>query len=217
MGYLKTYSTWLPYKLMTDKRGFISLRFGNGHTGIDSVGNEYANKICAVMDGKITKVVKSTTLGNCVYYGAGGIEVAHYHLSSVSVKVGSTVEAGKTAVGVEGSTGTLAKGKHLHTSIWINGVLVDPEPYLCGDKELLIPPKKEAKKMYRRVIKELNLRRTKSTVSNSNIVKALPVGTILEVIMVDGEWGHVIAHIGDGTSYHGYSKIASTWSEEVSD
>ena len=133
MAYIKTYSNWLPYARMKDQRGFISKQFGAGHTGVDSVGNEYNNTVCAVMDGIVTQVSYSSTLGNVVEYTAGGVRFALYHLAKTLVTVGSTVKKGDS-LGIEGATGSLATGKHLHTSMWIEDVLVDPEPYLSGEK-----------------------------------------------------------------------------------
>lgn len=136
MAYIKVYATWLPYGRMKDPRGFISKQFGAGHTGVDSVGNEYGNSVCAVMDGYVTRVSCSNTLGNMVEYAAGGVRFALYHLAKVNVSVGASVKKGDI-LGVEGATGSLATGKHLHTSMWINDVLVDPEPYLSGEKEII--------------------------------------------------------------------------------
>lgn len=68
--------------------------------------------------------------------------------------------------------------------------------------------------MFREVTAELNLRSSMSTTSNKNIIKALPVGTLLEVVKVTGEWGRVIAYVG-GQALTGYCKIATTWSKEV--
>ena len=95
MAYLTVYKNWLPYALLEDKRGFISKRFGNGHSGIDSVGNVYNNTVCAVMDGMVTAVYFSPTLGNCVEYGCGNVKIAHYHLAETSVQTGDKVEKGK--------------------------------------------------------------------------------------------------------------------------
>ena len=36
MKYIKVVPVWAPYAQMKDRRGFISRRFGNGHTGVDS-------------------------------------------------------------------------------------------------------------------------------------------------------------------------------------
>ena len=134
MNYIKIVPAWAPYALMNDPRGFISRRFGGGHTGVDSVGNEYGNRVCAVIGGTVGRVYSSPALGNVVEYGMGNVRLAYYHLAKPLVKAGEPVQAGKTAIGVEGSTGSLATGKHLHVSLWIDGTLTDPEPYLCGKK-----------------------------------------------------------------------------------
>ncbi|MBQ9082566.1 MAG: M23 family metallopeptidase [Clostridia bacterium] len=136
MAYIKVYRNWLPYGKMKDRRGFISRRYGNGHSGTDSVGNQYDNPVCAVVDGTVTAVRYSETLGHVVEYGNAAVKLAHYHLAKVLVKQGDAVQAGETVLGIEGGTGTMATGKHLHTSMWIGGGLTDPEPYLCGEKPL---------------------------------------------------------------------------------
>ncbi len=123
---------------MKDQRGFISRQFGSGHTGVDSVGNEVGNRVCAIMDATVAKVYFSPALGNVVEYRTENIRLAYYHLAQALVKQGEQVQAGKTVIGVEGSTGALATGKHLHVSLWINDVLTDPEPYLSKKKELPI-------------------------------------------------------------------------------
>ena len=110
MAYIKIYKKWLPYAKMSDTRGFISRQFGAGHTGVDSVGNLYGNKICAVMDGKVTRIDNSKTLGNVLEYENGNIRIAHYHLAKTLVKVGDNVKTGETLLAVEGSTGSLATG-----------------------------------------------------------------------------------------------------------
>jgi murein DD-endopeptidase MepM/ murein hydrolase activator NlpD len=136
MAYIKVYKNWLPYRQMKDRRGFISRRYGSGHTGVDSVGNQYGNPVCAVTDGTVTAVRQSATLGNIVEYENAAVKIAHYHLAKGMVKPGDHVQAGETVLAIEGGTGSLATGKHLHTSMWIHGKEVDPEPYLCGEKTL---------------------------------------------------------------------------------
>ena len=219
MAYLKVYQKWLPYAILSDKRAFISKCFGNGHTGIDSVANVYANKVCAVIDGKVLKVYTSSTLGKVVEYGNDKVKIAYYHLASQAVKVDDKVIAGKTVIGVEGSTGSLSKGKHLHTSMWVDGVLVDPEPYLNGSRDFPTEKKEERKYMIRKVTKVLNLRSSRSLANSSNIVyNNMPVGTVFLVTEVVSEggvvWGHIYVTIS-GKSYSGWANIATTWSKEV--
>ena len=136
MAYIKIYRNWLPYGKMQDRRGFISRRYGNGHSGTDSVGNQYDNPVCAIIDGTVTEVRYSETLGHIVEYENAAVKIAYYHLAKVLVKQGEAVRAGETVLGVEGGTGALATGKHLHTSMWLEGEQVDPEAYLSGAKPL---------------------------------------------------------------------------------
>ena len=148
MKYIKVVPVWAPYAQMKDRRGFISRRFGNGHTGVDSVGNEYGNRVCAVIDGLVGRVYASPALGNVVEYGMGNVRLAYYHLEKPLIKAGEPVRAGKTVIGLEGSTGSLATGKHLHVSMWIGGTLTDPEPYLCGEKKWPVNLKGETRMEY---------------------------------------------------------------------
>ena len=218
--YLKTINKYPPYALMKDKRGFISRLYGNGHTGVDSVGNTWANPVCAIIDGTVLEAYISASLGKVVLYGAGRVKIAYYHLAKISVKTGQTVTAGKTQVGIEGGTGALADGKHLHISIWIDDQLVDPLPYLTGAKTLLVTAaEQEDKYMIRKVTKVLNLRSTRSLANNNNLVyRDMPVGTVFLVTDTVKEgnvtWGKVIVTI-NGKTYAGWSNIATTWSVEV--
>lgn len=222
MAYLKVYSNWLPYVKLNDKRGFISKRFGGGHTGIDSVGNVYANQVYAIIDGEVTASYFDSKLGNVVKYKRSNVEIAYYHLASRKVNIGDKVVFGETVVGVEGNTGTASNGKHLHTSMWIDGILTDPEPYLSGSKAIEIKEEnsnKGAKYMIRQVTKVLNLRSSRSTKNSTNIVyKDMPVGTIFLVTEVvregNDDWGHIYVTI-NGKSYVGWAKTSTTWSKEV--
>lgn len=218
MGYIKIYSNWLPYAQMTDKRGFISRIYGGGHSGVDSVGNQFGNPVCAVINGKVTAVYTSITLGKVVEYTSGIVRIAHYHMASTEVTVGQAVTAGKTILGVEGSTGTLATGKHLHTSMWLFGVLTDPEPYMSGSKELPKNTSIGGNIMIRKVTaKGLNLR-VAAGVWNSTVYASMPVGTILicgDTKTVNGAtWAQVCTTI-NGKQYVGWSNISDTWSKGV--
>lgn len=63
--------------------------------------------------------------GNFVMLDHGaGIKTSYYHMESRAVEEGDTVHTGDT-LGFVGSTG-LATGPHLHLSLYINGVPVDP-------------------------------------------------------------------------------------------
>jgi murein DD-endopeptidase MepM/ murein hydrolase activator NlpD len=63
--------------------------------------------------------------GNCVILDHGlGVQTLYAHLSTMDVKEGDTVEKGQT-LGRTGTTG-LAGGDHLHFTMLVNGVAVNP-------------------------------------------------------------------------------------------
>jgi len=69
--------------------------------------------------------------GNCVVLDHGmGVQSLYGHLSSFDVKVGDSVTRGQT-IGHSGMTG-LAGGDHLHFSIQIDGVQVNPVEWWDG-------------------------------------------------------------------------------------
>ena len=223
MTYKVIYKRWLPYAKMSDHRGFISQRYGDngGHTGVDSVGNQNSNPVCAVRSGTVTASKWDAAYGNIVEYASGNVTVRYCHLASRKVKTGDPVTAGQTVVGIEGATGSLVRkgAKHLHTMLWIDGARVDPEPYLCGAKAL--PSQNTSQEddiMIRKVTtKGLNLRKG-AGVSNAVVYGNMPVGTILICGKTQkvgtATWAQVCATIG-GTQYVGWSNIADTWSREV--
>ena len=223
MPYKIIYKRWLPYAKMSDHRGFISQRYGDngGHTGVDSVGNQNRNPVCAVRSGTVTASKWDAAYGNIVEYASGGVTVRYCHLASRKVKAGDPVTAGQTIVGIEGATGSLVhrNEKHLHTMLWIDGARVDPEPYLCGAKALPAQNiSQEDDIMIRKVTtKGLNLRKG-AGVSNAVVYGNMPVGTILICGKTQkvgtATWAQVCATIG-GTQYVGWSNIADTWSREV--
>ena len=213
--YVQIYRKWLPYARMSDTRGFISRRFdGKSHTGVDSVGNLLSNPICAVIGGTVTKVSSSPTLGNCVEYENGELKLAHYHLAEVKVTVGEHVHAGETVLGIEGRTGSLATGKHLHTSLWINGMLTDPEPYLSGQKAF--PTEAVYNGSVRTVIRnDLNLRKGAGVQYES--YGMIPLGHLLNITetqrLANGDlWGKTEVLMNDGKVYTGFCNISEKWS-----
>ena len=67
--------------------------------------------------------------GNLVVVDHGnGLSTAYAHASSILVSVGQSVSQGQT-VSLVGSTGH-STGPHLHFEVRVNGVAVDPLPYL---------------------------------------------------------------------------------------
>jgi len=101
------------------------------HEGVDIAVPE-KTKAVAVCDGVVTYVGTSPTYGNYIKFTSsdGRYEIMYAHLSSVTVKVGKKIKQGDV-VALTGSTG-LSTGPHLHYSLWIDGVLSDPMPFLHG-------------------------------------------------------------------------------------
>ena len=68
-------------------------------------------------------------MGNYVTISHGnGVSTVYMHMSYSTVSVGQTVSQGQT-IGITGSTGD-STGPHLHFSVVVNGVYVDPLDYL---------------------------------------------------------------------------------------
>jgi len=75
--------------------------------------------------------------GNCIVIDHGlGVQSLYGHLSTIDVKEGDTVEKGQT-LGRTGTTG-LAGGDHLHFTMLVNGVAVNPvewwDPHWMEDR-----------------------------------------------------------------------------------
>jgi murein DD-endopeptidase MepM/ murein hydrolase activator NlpD len=67
--------------------------------------------------------------GNCLFIDHGqGVISAYLHLSAIDVALGQEVQAGQL-LGKVGDTG-IATGPHLHFGLYVNGLNVNPEPWL---------------------------------------------------------------------------------------
>ena len=119
---------------------------GSGeHKGIDLVlwRGTYGTtaQICAAWDGYVSAVRdevegfdRNRSAGNYVIIDHGdGVVTRYYHLAADSVRVaaGDEVHAGEV-IGMMGSTG-YSTGAHLHFQVEIDGVPVDPEPFITGE------------------------------------------------------------------------------------
>ncbi len=102
---------------------------GNGfHSGID-LAAPVGTPVYATADGVVTVAG---------YYGKYGlmVEIIHgedystryAHLSKITVKVGDKIKKGEL-IGYVGATGN-ATGAHLHYEVRLNGIPVNPRPYL---------------------------------------------------------------------------------------
>ena len=94
------------------------------HLGVD-MASLAMSPIEAANRGRVVFVGELGIYGSTVMLDHGcGLFTMYSHLSQMSVKVGQQVERGET-LGISGSTG-LAGGDHLHFSVLVAGVFVNP-------------------------------------------------------------------------------------------
>lgn len=121
----------------TDLFGQLADRY---HGGIDMIGKAYAGDyIIAFADGTVAENgYDANVKGNYVVIKHYNSETHYYHMRERSaLAVGQTINAGDT-IGYMGSTGW-STGPHLHFGVKVNGVFVDPRPYLEGTATLPAP------------------------------------------------------------------------------
>lgn len=98
------------------------------HRGWD-IGGEMGAQIVSVLAGTVEAASYSVSGGNYVNINHGnGLVTRYLHCSKLLVNVGDTVKQGQV-IALVGSTG-ISTGPHLHFSVVINGVNVDPEGYI---------------------------------------------------------------------------------------
>ena len=123
-----------PSRLAWPTPGPLTSIWGEGrnHPGVDLDG-ETGDPIMAAGPGVVT-VAGAAPQG---YGGYGlmviidhgeGVSTLYSHLSAVGVAVNDVVEGGDL-IGAIGTTGAVT-GSHLHFEVRVNGVPVDPEPWL---------------------------------------------------------------------------------------
>jgi murein DD-endopeptidase MepM/ murein hydrolase activator NlpD len=100
------------------------------HEGVD-IGAAQGTPIRAAASGTVTFAGQMSGYGNVVIVSHdGGLQTRYAHQSAMSVTAGQTVAAGEV-IGAVGATGE-ATGPHLHFEVRLDGVAVDPVPYLSG-------------------------------------------------------------------------------------
>jgi murein DD-endopeptidase MepM/ murein hydrolase activator NlpD len=94
------------------------------HLGFDLAVTAHV-PVVAANDGRVVWASDLGIYGNCIVLDHGyGLQSIYGHLSRIDVKVGELVKKGQ-AMGHSGSTG-LAGGDHLHFSMQVDGVQVNP-------------------------------------------------------------------------------------------
>lgn len=103
-------------------------RWGTVHQGLD-IGCATGTPIVACEAGVVIGAAYSSSMGNYVLIDhGGGVTTVYMHNSSLCVGYGDVVARGQV-IALAGSTGN-STGPHCHLGLRINGVYVDPLPYL---------------------------------------------------------------------------------------
>lgn len=119
--------------------GYGIRRYYNGvfakdyyHRGVDYAGAT-GSPVVAAAPGRVAligRVAQGFKLhGNTIGLDHGqGVTTIYLHLSQIKVKEGDFVQAGQV-IGTVGATGGVT-GPHLHWGLYVNGLSVDPAPWL---------------------------------------------------------------------------------------
>ncbi len=126
---------------MLPAKGRLGGRFGarryfndvprNPHSGLDVVVKRGA-PIGASAQGVVLEVADYFFNGKTVFVDHGnGLITLYCHLDRIDVQPGEAVRKGQR-LGLSGMTGR-ASGPHLHWSVVLNGVMVDPELFIAAE------------------------------------------------------------------------------------
>jgi len=124
--------------LLWPVRGWVTSEFGmrespfdsavEFHAGID-IATRYGKEIIAPADGWVVEASSRAADGNYIKIDHGhGYSTYYAHLSKFAVKEGMKVKQGDV-IGYVGDTGR-STGSHLHYSVLVNNVPVNPRKYL---------------------------------------------------------------------------------------
>jgi len=126
-------TTWPVKGTVTQEFGVPNLPYQVAHSGIDIDGG-FGASITVFMEGKVSKAgnVMAGCGSHCVVVDHGfGITSTYAHMSAHSVQVGQTVKPGDV-IGLQGAEGW-AHGAHLHFSIEIAHIPVNPRVFMIGN------------------------------------------------------------------------------------
>jgi murein DD-endopeptidase MepM/ murein hydrolase activator NlpD len=126
-----TPSYWPVLGWVTSEFGRRISPFGSGtefHKGID-IATRIGRPIQTPADGIVAEVAYQHDMGQMVRIDHGhGVSTLYGHLSKAAVRVGTTIRKGDR-LGFVGNTGSTT-GSHLHYTVMLNGVPVNPRKYI---------------------------------------------------------------------------------------
>ncbi|MEM1196918.1 MAG: M23 family metallopeptidase [Pseudomonadota bacterium] len=104
------------------------LRRRKRHSGVD-LAAPTGTPVYATADGSVSRADRSRTYGLVIYLDHGAeLQTRYAHLSKLLVADGQNVRKGDV-IGYVGSTGR-STGPHLHYEVRVDGVAVNPIPYM---------------------------------------------------------------------------------------
>jgi murein DD-endopeptidase MepM/ murein hydrolase activator NlpD len=128
-------TAWPTTGTVTQEFGIPNLPYEEHHSGLD-IANVTGTPITPFMPGRVIKAGPVTEgCGQCVYVDHGNHIVSTYsHMSVVKAKVGDEVKPGDV-IGLQGETGW-AEGSHLHFTIKLYDIPVNPRIFMVGEPVL---------------------------------------------------------------------------------
>jgi len=131
---------WSSTPSIKPVRGWITSGFGKRispftgnfsmHRGID-IAARHGTEIVAPANGMVSYVGFDSGLGKVIKVNHGfGMKTVFGHMSKTEVKIGQKVKRGEV-IGYIGNTGR-STGPHLHYSIYVNNVPVNPKRYILN-------------------------------------------------------------------------------------
>ncbi len=128
--WIKSFKAPLATLTITDPYGYSrdTVGYTITHKGTDFRAVE-GTPVMAMNSGTVKVARLFTVYGNTIIIDHGlGVMTLYMHLSELKIKEGDKVQAGQV-IGLSGKTG-YAEAAHLHISIKINGVSIDPAIFM---------------------------------------------------------------------------------------
>ncbi len=127
----ETFKVPIPNPVVTDAYGYSRQTIGQTitHKGTDFRADE-GTKVSSMNRGIVRFARPLSVYGKTVIVDHGlGIHTLYMHLSKIKVNEGELVKQGQL-IGFSGKTG-YAESPHLHVSVWIDKVSIDPMKFMA--------------------------------------------------------------------------------------